>query len=131
MEYHFYAKLQCEEGAYTVTFPDLPGAITFGDDISDAVKMAKDALEGHLLVMEDDGDEIPQPSESQVLRKTLTEKEQFQLIVADMALVRAREENKTVNKMVTLPQYMVELGKRENINFSKTLQKALKEELDI
>lgn len=132
MEYHFYAKLQYEEGAYNVTFPDLPGAITFGEDIADAVKMAKDALEGRLLVMEDDGDDIPAPSDYQQLSKSLFgDKEQLQLIAADMTLVRAREENKTVNKMVTLPKYMVELGKKENINFSKTLQNALKDELNI
>lgn len=131
MKYHFYAVLQFEDDAYNVTFPDLPGAITFGEDVADAVYMAKDALEGHLLVMEDDNDYIPEPSNYHDLVKDIDNNEQLQLITADTSLVRIREENKTVNKMVTLPKYMVEMGKKENINFSQTLQRALKDELNI
>lgn len=33
-----------EDGAYTVTFPDLPGCITCGDTAEQAYRMAKDAL---------------------------------------------------------------------------------------
>ncbi|WP_411842771.1 type II toxin-antitoxin system HicB family antitoxin [Salinicoccus sp. HZC-1] len=130
MKYHFYAVLQYEQDAYNVRFPDLPGALTFGEDIEDAIYMAKDALEGHLLVMEDDHDDIPEPSEYRSLISVLDENEQLQLITADTRFVRMREENKTVNKMVTLPKYLIELGKKNNINFSQTLQRALKEELD-
>ncbi|QHW36644.1 HicB family protein [Staphylococcus ursi] len=131
MKYHFYAVLQREDNDYNVYFPDLPGAITFGNDIEDAVFMAQDALEGHLLVMEDDGDEIPKPSEYKELVNDLEANEQLQLVTVDTKLVRIKEENKTVNKMVTLPQYMVVLGKEKGVNFSQTLQRALKEELNI
>ncbi|UXS22602.1 type II toxin-antitoxin system HicB family antitoxin [Staphylococcus delphini] len=131
MKYHFYAVLQQEGKDYNVYFPDLPGAITFGNDIEDAVFMAQDALEGHLLVMEDDGDDIPEPSEYKKLVNNLEVNEQLQLVTVDTKLVRIKEENKTVNKMVTLPKYMVVLGKEKGINFSQTLQRALKEELNI
>ncbi|WP_353458278.1 type II toxin-antitoxin system HicB family antitoxin [Staphylococcus coagulans] len=40
MKYHFYAVLQQENNDYNVYLPDLPGAITFGNDIEDAVFMA-------------------------------------------------------------------------------------------
>ncbi|MBI5975197.1 type II toxin-antitoxin system HicB family antitoxin [Staphylococcus canis] len=131
MKYHFYAVLQQEGNSYNVYFPDLPGAITFGEDIEDAVFMAQDALEGHLLVMEDDHDDIPEPSEYKELINGLDDNEQLQLVTVDTKLVRIKEENKTVNKMVTLPHYMVVLGKEKGINFSQTLQRALKEELNI
>ncbi|EGQ3594307.1 type II toxin-antitoxin system HicB family antitoxin [Staphylococcus pseudintermedius] len=131
MKYHFYAVLQQEGNDYNVYFPDLPGAITFGNDIEDTVFMAQDALEGHLLVMEDDGDDIPRPSEYKELVNDLEANEQLQLVTVDTKLVRIKEENKTVNKMVTLPKYMVVLGKEKGINFSQTLQRALKEELNI
>lgn len=131
MKYHFYAVLQQEGNDYNVYFPDLPGAITFGNDIEDAVFMAQDALEGHLLVMEDDGDDIPTPSEYKELVNDLKADEQLQLVTVDTKLVRIKEENKTVNKMVTLPKYMVVLGKEKGVNFSQTLQRALKEELNI
>ena len=131
MKYHFYAVLQQENNDYNVYFPDLPGAITFDNDIEDAVFMAQDALEGHLLVKEDDGDEIPKPSEFKELVNNLEDNEQLQLVTVDTKLVRIKEENKTVNKMVTLPQYLVVLGKEKGVNFSQTLQRALKEELNI
>lgn len=131
MKYLFYAVLQKEGEYYNVTFPDVSGAITFGHGIEEAVEMAHDALGGHLLVMEEDNDHIPQPTDYHTLAKKLNDDEQLQLVTVDTNIVRAREENKTVNKMVTLPKYMVELGKSKNINFSQTLQRALKEELDI
>lgn len=131
MKYHFYAVLQKEDDFYNVSFPDLPGAITFGEGIEEAVEMASDALGGHLLVMEDDDDHIPSPTDYRTIAKNLNDNEQLQLVTTDTNIVRSREENKTVNKMVTLPKYMVDLGKSNNVNFSQTLQRALKEELNI
>ncbi|RIM89006.1 HicB family protein [Staphylococcus xylosus] len=131
MRYHFYAILEQEGNFYNVTFPDLQGVITFGDGIEEAVDMATDALGGHLLVMEDDNDTIPEPSDFHTLVSNLEPKQQLQLITVDTNIIRAKEENKTVNKMVTLPKYMVELGKSRNVNFSQTLQRALKEELNL
>jgi len=37
-----------EEGGFTVTVPDLPGCVTQGDTIEEAVGNAKEAIEGHL-----------------------------------------------------------------------------------
>lgn len=52
-----------EDGKYIcVRFPDLPGCNTFGEDYEDALVSAKDALGGHLLCMEEDGDPIPSPT---------------------------------------------------------------------
>ena len=131
MKYNFYAVLEKEEDFYNVKFPDLPGAITFGESIEEGIEMASDALGGHLLIMEDDNDIIPKPSSFANLVGGLSTNQQLQLISVDTSIVRAREENKTVNKMVTLPKYLVDLGKKEKINFSQTLQSALKKELDI
>lgn len=131
MRYHFYAILEKEDNYYNVSFPDLPGVLTFGEGIEEAVEMASDALGGHLLVLEDDDDIIPNPSEYHDLAINLESNQQLQLVTVDTNIVRSKEENKTVNKMVTLPKYMVELGKSRNVNFSQTLQRALKEELNI
>lgn len=131
MKYYYYAVLEKEEEYYNVSFPDLAGVNTFGEGINEAVEMANDALGGHLLVMEDDNDTIPEPSDFHTLVGNLESNQQLQLITVDTNIIRAREENKTVNKMVTLPKYMVELGKSRNVNFSQTLQRALKEELNL
>ncbi|MHA6603002.1 type II toxin-antitoxin system HicB family antitoxin [Aerococcus urinae] len=43
-------------------FPDLDGAYSFGEDMNDALYMAKDLLEGSLIVAEKEGDPIPKAS---------------------------------------------------------------------
>jgi antitoxin HicB len=36
------------EGGYTVTVPSLPGCVTYGQDISESLAMAKEAIELYL-----------------------------------------------------------------------------------
>lgn len=45
-----------------VTFPDVPEAITFGDDEQEALLRASDALEAALAMYVDDRRDIPEPS---------------------------------------------------------------------
>lgn len=51
-----------EEGGFIVTFPDIPEAITQGDDESEALLMAEDALITMLEAYMDDQQPIPAPS---------------------------------------------------------------------
>ncbi|WP_304458704.1 type II toxin-antitoxin system HicB family antitoxin [Alicyclobacillus sendaiensis] len=51
-----------EDGSYVVYFPDLPGCVTQGDDLPDAMRMAQEALSLHLYGMDRDGDPLPPPS---------------------------------------------------------------------
>ena len=93
--------------------------------------MSKDALESYLLVLEDEKMSIPKPSTYQELQTKLNDNQQLQLINVDTDFIRRREENKAVNKMVTLPKWLVDLGKEKKVNFSQVLQQALKNELGI
>lgn len=47
------------EGGYTVTVPSLPGCVTYGETIDEAVKMAKEAIELYLETMTAHGEDIP------------------------------------------------------------------------
>jgi len=49
-------------GRYDVTFADLPGCVSQGDSLEDALRMAQEALALHLGSMLEDGDPIPGPS---------------------------------------------------------------------
>ncbi len=49
------------KGGYTVTFPDLPGCITQGDDVPEALAMAKEALELTLFCLEEENEKIKPP----------------------------------------------------------------------
>ena len=48
------------EGGFTVLVPSLPGCITFGDNVEEALLHAKEAIEGYLETLVDMGEEIPQ-----------------------------------------------------------------------
>lgn len=56
-----------EEGGYLVSVPALPGCLTQGETIKDAKNMAKDAIEGYLAVLKEEGLEIPRESGKAVI----------------------------------------------------------------
>lgn len=47
------------EGGYTVTVPTLPGCVTYGESIPEAVAMAKEAIEGYVESLLAHGEEVP------------------------------------------------------------------------
>lgn len=47
------------EGGYTVTVPSLPGCVTYGDTIEEAIEMAKEAIELYIESLKEHGKEIP------------------------------------------------------------------------
>jgi antitoxin HicB len=52
------------DGGFVVTFPDVPEAITQGNDVSDALAQAADALEEAIVGRIRRGDPVPEPSEA-------------------------------------------------------------------
>lgn len=47
------------DGGFGVSFPDLPGCVSFGEDLDDAVRQAHEALSLHLEGMAEDGEALP------------------------------------------------------------------------
>ena len=47
------------EGGYTAIVPTLPGCVTFGDTIEEAIVMAKEAIELYLESIRAYGERIP------------------------------------------------------------------------
>lgn len=52
-----------EEGGYTVTVPALPGCVTQGETLEEAIAMAKDAIRLHIEGLIDVGESIPEERE--------------------------------------------------------------------
>jgi predicted RNase H-like HicB family nuclease len=48
------------EGGYTVTCPALPGLVTYGETMDEARSMARDAMEGLIQVMLEQGETVPE-----------------------------------------------------------------------
>ena len=54
-----------EDGTYTIIFPDLPGCISEGKSLGNAMKMAEAALTQWIEYLNDSREEIPVPSNLQ------------------------------------------------------------------
>ena len=114
-----------EKEGYTVEVPDLPGCITEGKDLVDAIEMGVDAASGWVLGELEEGNNIPAPS----LRKEnikLEDPESFvSMLVLDMDAYAEKYGDKTVRKNITIPAWLNTYGEKNNINFSRVLQDAL------
>lgn len=51
-----------EEGGYAVACPELPGCLSCGESIEDAIESIEDAKRAWIEASLEDGDEIPEPS---------------------------------------------------------------------
>ena len=56
----YYAKITKQDGAFIVSFPDLPNINTFGDSFEEALKNATEALNGSLEVDFERGYTLPE-----------------------------------------------------------------------
>jgi antitoxin HicB len=57
------------EGGYTVMVPSLPGCVTYGETIEQAIEMAKEAIELYIESLKEHNEEIP--TEERTLEYTL------------------------------------------------------------
>lgn len=112
-----------EEGSYTVVFPDLPGCITEGKSLENAIYMASDALRVWLTCTAEASEEIPPASE---FRKIQTEGDEFVNLVR--AVIR---DNRAIRRTVSLPKWLDEKASDAGLSLSKILQDALKEYLNV
>ena len=52
------------EGTYTAIVPALPGCITWGETVEDALEMAKEAIKGYIEVLQEEGEPVPDDNET-------------------------------------------------------------------
>ncbi|MFI5382308.1 MAG: type II toxin-antitoxin system HicB family antitoxin [Tepidisphaerales bacterium] len=88
------------DSAYGVTVPDLPGCISAGDTLEEAIGMVREAIELHLEGMIEDGQAIPTPKSLEVHRKRHADAAAFALVQIDAANLRS----KAVRINITLPE---------------------------
>lgn len=115
---------------YTVEVPDIPGCVTEGDSISEAIANGREALAGCILAMKQAKEDIPQPSNHADI-KTESADEFVTLLDIDLADYLRKKETKSVIKTVSLPQWLAVMAEESGISYSQTLQKALKSELGL
>ena len=104
--------------------PDLPGCVTTGRDIQDAMEQIADAASGWLVVAEDEGLEIPSAApQSRIPRN---KEDTLSLVRVDTVAYRAMTDTHAVRKNVSLPAWMANLADKRGINCSQILQEGLR-----
>lgn len=117
-----------EEGGFVVYIPDF-NINTQGEDEAEAMDMARDAIAMTGCYWEDEKRAIPSPSS---ISSIVTEGNQFKTLVdVDFDNYRKRNENRSVRKNCTIPSWLNDEAEKAGINFSATLQEALKAQLGI
>lgn len=111
-----------------VTFPDLDAA-TNGETEQDALFAARELLGIVLSGLEEDGEDIPGPTPLNEIKCEANEKSI--LVDVYMPSIRQANMNKSVSRTVTLPAWLNAIALEHNVNFSQTLQEALKNMLNI
>ncbi len=127
MKYVYPAILYSDDGKVGVSVPDLPGCHTFGDDMADALLMAKDAAEMWLWDAENNAEPIPPTS--QMLQSKPGET--ITLIAADTDEYRRANDTRAVKKTLSIPSWLNQMAEKANAPFSQILQQGLKEYLRI
>ena len=115
-----------EDGSkgYMVTFPDIPGCLTEGFSLDEAIQMAQSALQEMMAYYEDKGLNPENPPSDIKNLEIEWEKGQFPTLIS----IETRDYS-SVRKTVSLPQWMVEKAEEQHLSLSRTLQIALEERL--
>ena len=128
--YCYVAIFSYDDDGISIEFPDLPGCYPGADkeDTDMALKNAKEALGLHIWGMEQDNEEIPQPTTITSLH--LEDNQIAVLIDVFMPPIRERINNKFVKKTLSLPAWLAAKADEYGVNCSKIFQNALMEYLD-
>ena len=132
--YTFPAIVSYDDDGIGIEFPDIAGCFSFVEldskDIPHKIMHnAQEALGLHLYNMEDDGDAIPEPSD--ILSMTHEPNQAVVLVDVSMPPLRERMRNKSINKMCTVPAWLVKEAETQHFSFSQILQEGLMEKLGI
>lgn len=111
-------------GTYTVTFPDVPGAISEGNSIAEAMENGSAAL-GLMLYEENI---LPEASDVKEVEKTnpgciVT------LISSNLTETKKHVKKPIVKKNTSIPGDLAQEAEKAGINFSQTLTEALRAKL--
>ena len=106
-----------EDGTYTITYPDLPGCISEGKTLGNAMYMAQSALTQWIEYLSDKKQDIPQASN---VYDIVAEPCEFvNLIRADV------KDGRAIKRTVSIPKWMDDKVIDAGLSLSRVLQDAL------
>ena len=123
------------ENVILIEVPDLE-ILTEGDNIVNAIDMARDAIGLKIISLEYDKTEITNPTnlfDINIENSTFAEegKSYVSMVDVDITEYRKKVDNKSVRRNVTLPNWLNVEAEKAHINVSKVVQEALMEKLGV
>lgn len=106
-------------GTYTITFPDLPGCISEGKSIGNAMHMAQSALSQWITYLTDKKKKIPGAQNASEI--VVSDGEFVNLVCADVKNTNA------VRRTVSIPKWMDDAVIENGLSLSRVLQDALRD----
>ena len=112
-----------EDGSFSIVFPDLPGCISEGNSLGNAMYMAQAALTQWIEYLMDKKEPIPTASD---LKSIKTMPDEF------VTLIRADiRDKRAVKRTVSIPKWMDDQVTESGLSLSRVLQDALKKRLNL
>ena len=128
-----FTKTNDEKDTYLVDIPDIKG-ITEGYGLADAIEMARDYIGGYCYELPDE--ELPKASSTNDIKASegtfANEGESIvSLVDMDLDSYRRKMEKRAVRRNVSIPRWLDKEAEKAQLNFSRVLQEALMQKLNI
>ena len=107
-----------EGNGFTVEVPDLPGCVTEGDNLIDAIEMGTDAASGWILGEIEDGNSFPAAS----MALEAPAGSFVNLLVLDMDSYAEQYGSKAVRRNITVPAWLDTYAQKNHLSLSKVVQ---------
>ncbi len=104
--------------------PDLPGCITTGKNLNDAIDMIRDAASVWLVSAEDHQEDIPLSTEQHKIQHD--KNDILSIVQIDTIAYRAQIDTRAVRKSVSIPAWMADVSARYGMNLSQLLQDSIR-----
>ena len=112
-----------ETGGYAVVVPDLPGCVSGGSTLAEAIIWGEDAASGWVLDELEDGKPVPVASKVEDIQPD--EGGFVNLLVLDMDAYAEKYGKKAIHKNLAIPAWLNTFAEQRNVNLSQVLQDAL------
>lgn len=119
--------MEKDDSVIFVTIPDLD-QYTQGEDIADAICMARDLIALWIVDHEDDGKAVPVPNS---VSYDVPKGAILSFVDVDVEEYRKKYGTKNVKKNCTIPAWLNTKAEEMGINFSQTLQEALMAKVNV
>jgi predicted RNase H-like HicB family nuclease len=120
-----------ESEGYAVEVPDLPGCVSGGNNLAEAILMGVDAASGWILGEWEAGRTVNPASDIKDITPRPEDFAFISMLVLDMDSYAEKYGEKAVRKNLTIPAYLNTAAINAGINFSEILQEALERHLHL